>query len=477
MSNSSLKTMPIGEAFKKLSRAEQELDFFNLSYFGVPVWIYPREDVSFILNGMAQSSGQFEPHFKINVFVFLSRIFYFFINFYKIFNNEVIIFTNERHLQWNEKEQRYYNPYAELAVESNKFKKVLIFEFFTGMTKKYKKTKYKKYLPLDFFIGAKQILSPLSFFFSFKIKREFNGKLNRANLWSEQGERKIIGLCVAAGYSINYYGLILKFIKILNPKAKFIYSCMAAFDKFPEVIEIQHGAIARYHCQYIYPKTESIKDYLKNKKIIVFSDKVKKLFYENEYSLENVLVKPNPKIYFYFLKNLEENFFITKHITNKITIVSGFGWNFYKIYKEFLLSIEKNKDKLSNWEFFLLLHPVEDNGYRELSLTKVKIFRNNEASLWDLLSESLCMVNIYSSVMEESPYFGCFNVILENKELAEQKYFSDWLCGDYPNKEFVAPEKFAEWLLKNEQKIINHREKKLKIMENNYKYFLEYKNL
>ena len=461
----------IKETFQRLCQIEQDSDFFSLSYNKIPLWVYVREAAMLAASGLIRSSGQTASSQRINLSNLIRRVFYFLINFYKLFGNEVIIFTNERHLELDSNKSRYYNQYAELVLNDTEFKKVLIFEFPTAMTRQYRRVKYDRYLPLDFVLAIKQVLSPLSFFFSRKIKKEYHDKLQRSNFWRDQEIKKILKLCVSSAYNINYYGVFLKFIKFLNPKAEMIYSCMAGYDKFPEITEIQHGLILDFHAQYIYPKIPALNDYLRQKKMIVFSNDIRDLLIDRGYFSENIKTAPNPKIYFYFLKSLEKDFF-QKKLSPKILIISDWGGNFQKIFRKIVLEIEKNRKRFKDWEISLILHPTEENVYEDLNLTKVKVFENHEVSLWGILSEAVCIIGINSTVLGEATYFGCFDIILKDKELEDQKYYIDWLCKGYSHKAMVPPEEFIEWFEINEQKIINHLSTKKEIMLKHYEKFL-----
>jgi len=470
-----LKKIKFREAFQNLYRAEKEFGFYDLSYNGIPLWIYPRENASFFMNGVTSFPEQAFAFLRIRPINLLRRCARFFIGLNKIFGNDIIIFVNERHLQWSEKENNFYNQYAELVLEGGVYKKALIFEFPTSMTTKYKKTKYKKYLPLDLIIAIKRILSPCFLFFYPKINREFYQKIKKANLWQEKDIKKILRFSAMQAYGIKYYGIFLRLIKLLNPKAKLIYSCMAGYDKFPEVIEIQHGVIGDYHCQYIYPLVPQIKEYLQNKKIIVFSDKIKKLLTDNGYLAENVEVRPNPKIYFYFLKNVKKDFFKQVSEKKEIVIIGGFGGNIQETLKNFILNIEKNKEKFENWDVSIVLHPSEKNVYKNLRLKKVQVFENQEVSLWEMLCNAVCIASVCSTVMEEATYFGCFEIIIPNKDLEDQENAIEWLCGDYHYKTIVSSDDFPKWFKDNEEKIINHWKQKKEIMKKNYNYFQNYK--
>jgi len=250
-----------------------------------------------------------------------------------------------------------------------------------------------------------------------------------------------------------------------------IYSCMAGYDKFPEITEIQHGLILDFHAQYIYPKIPALNDYLRQKKMIVFSNDIRDLLIDRGYFSENIKTAPNPKIYFYFLKSLEKDFF-QKKLSPKILIISDWGGNFQKIFRKIVLEIEKNRKRFKDWEISLILHPTEENVYEDLNLTKVKVFENHEVSLWGILSEAVCIIGINSTVLGEATYFGCFDIILKDKELEDQKYYIDWLCKGYSHKAMVPPEEFIEWFEINEQKIINHLSTKKEIMLKHYEKFL-----
>lgn len=455
------------EAFQKLCQAEKEFDFYKLSYNKIPVWSCSREHAFFYINGTTSFKETISASFKINPINLLKRIASFAFGLNKIFGNEIIIFANERHLEEERQSNNFYNQYAELILEKNSGKKTLIFEFPAFMTTKYKKTNYEKYLPFDFIISIKKIFSFCSLFFHLKIKKEFYLKIKKANLAEEQDIKKILKFASRQAYSIKYYGIFLKIIKLLNPKAKQIYSCMGALDKFPEVTEIQHGQITEFHCQYIFPEALQIKEYIKNRKIIVFSDKVKEMLLLNGYLNQNIKVMPNPKIYFYFKKNITEDFF-EKPISKEMVIISGFTGTIQETTKNFVFNIEENKDKFNDWNISLVLHPSEENIYKNLKLTKVKVFENHQVSLWKMLSSSLLMATIVSSVIEEAIYFGCFEIIIENKEMEDQDISVNWLAGDYPYKVKIPFDEFSEWFPKNENKIIDYWFKKMEIMKNNY---------
>ncbi len=204
------------------------------------------------------------------------------------------------------------------------FKKVLVFEFPIPMTLKYKKINYERYWLLDPLLFLRQIFSPLSLFYYNRIKKEFARKLHLANLWEDSETKKIFKFCARSAYNIKSYAIFLRIIKFLNPKVKLIYSCMGGFDKFPEVIEIQPALILDSQPQYIYPQVTAIKNYLKNKKMMVFSQKTKKLFLLNGYIRENISIIDNPKIRFFFLKNLKRSSFKKKkEFEKKIVIIGG----------------------------------------------------------------------------------------------------------------------------------------------------------
>jgi len=460
------------ELFEEMSKAEDTFDLFSLSYNGIPVWFYVRERVSYILGGQKFLLGKTG---KINVLNLIKRIFVFLFNLGKLFDNEVIIIANERHLQWDGEKQRYYHPYVESILAMHHFKKVLVLEFPIFMTQKYKKVEYDRYLLLDLFLSIKHVLSPLfCLFYRKRAKQEYYHKLCSADIWSGREIKEILKICCQGIYSILSYGIFLRILKFLNPKVKLIYSCMGGCDKFLEVVEIQHGMIYDLHYEYICPQTSSVKNYLKRKKTMVFSERIKKLFVDNGYLPENVTVIPNPKIHFHFLRNFKKDFPLRQNLAlNRILIIGTADYPQEQIMKNLLFDIERKKKKLENWEISLLLHPAEKNIYKDLNLTKTKIIENKEISVFKLLSDALCVIAIWSTVLGEAKYFGCFNLILSNNAPSHE-YLIDWLCGDYPYKVIVSPDKAVDWFKENEEKIINQRQEKKKIMEDSYNYFLNF---
>lgn len=463
------------EGFRKLYKAEEKFDLFNFSCQGIPLWMYARDKALMITSGFNSYKGQSTAFQKIDFINLVKRIFYSLINFYRLFNNDIIVFTNERHLDKDLKTEKYYNPFAELVLSMNgNFKKVLVFEFPIPMTLKYKKINYERYWLLDPLLFLRQIFSPLSLFYYSRIKKEFSPKLRLANLWEDSETKKILKFAAYSAYNINFYAIFLKIIKFINPKAKIFYSCMGGYDKFPEVIEIQPALILDFQSQYIYPQTLAIKNYLKNKKMMVFSQKTKELLLAKGYIEENVSVIDNPKIRFYFLKNLKKDFFEKKkEFDKKIVIIGNWGGGTEEIFKNLVLDMEKNKEIFKNWEISMVLHPTQKNTYKKLNLTKVKIFENHEVSLWEMLSEAVCTVNIASTVLEESTYFGCFNIILKHKSFEDQNDYIELMCKDYIYKTVVVPEEFVDWFKNNKKLIEDQGLYKKEIMEKNYEYFLK----
>ncbi|MBU2540163.1 hypothetical protein KJ786_03320 [Patescibacteria group bacterium] len=469
------KKVKMKETVEALWEAEKKFDFYNVSYNKIPLWSYLREKTYYLASGLASFSEPTSAFFKIRPINLFKRFIRFLFSLNKIFGNDIIIFANERHLQWNSQENNFYNQYVELALEDNPGKKPLIFEFPAFMKTKYKKTCYERYLPMDFIVAVKGVLSFLRLFFYPKINKEFYPKLKKSGLLQEKDIKKVVKFTALQAYGINYYGIFLKIIKLLNPKAKLIYGCMGALDKFPDVTEIQHGRIDDVAPQYVFPNISSIREYVKNKKIIVFSEEIRKILINNGYSSQNVKVKSNPKVYFYFLKNIQKNFFDKKAGLKEMVIIGGFGGTIQGTIKNFILGIEKNKEKFKDWNISLVLHPSEKNIYKDLELAKVKVFENHEVSLWEMLSRAVCLVSVTSSVIEEAIPFGCFEIIIKNKEMADQETMINLLCGDYPYRTTIECNDFPRWFESNENMLISHWQKKAEIMKKNYEYFQNFK--
>lgn len=457
------------ETIMKIWEAERRFDLFSYKCRKIPLWIYPRIKASNMINGVNDLGGQTDGFIKINFLNILQRLFYFFLKLPQLFGNDVIVFSNERYLDMDKKSGKYFNSMAEAAIVDSHAKEPLIFEFPSSTTLKYKETKYKSYVPMDLFLAIKEAFLFLAFFYRPKIKKEFFSKLTESSLWTETDVKKLINLLSHYAYDISFYSIFLNLIKILNPRANLIYSCVAGYDKFPDVVEIQHGLVVPFHAQCFFPLLDSVKEYVKNKKTIVFSVEAKKMFLSNGYTDKNTTVLPNPKVSFYFLNNIDRQFFENskKLNLNHVVMISSLG-NVPDIFKKLILDIEKNKEYLKEWDFSLVMHPSEKNTYGQMALSKVKVFENHQVSLWDMLARSLCVVVIASSVIEEAKYFGCFEVILEDEAMEDQKDYVQSLAGSYAFKNMVKPEEFIEWFFANGKSIISHRAKKLELMEKNY---------
>lgn len=459
--------------FKKLCVAEEKYGFFQSVYNGIPLWLYGRDRALNIISGITSYEGQTVSSQKINFFNLFVRIFYFLFNFFKLFDNDIVVFTNERHLERDLKTGKYYNPFAELVIDINKNpKKVLIFEFPIPMTRKYRETGYDRYLTIDILLILRQFFSPFSFLYHKVTQKIFEAKLISSGLFNEPEIKDILKRCARSLYSIKCYGIFLKIVRLLNPRAKLIYSCMGGFDKFPGVVEIQPALIIDFQSVYIYPDTPEIKNYLIDKKMLVFSEQTKRLLVENFYREKNIEIIDNPKIKYYFLKNIGDNFFKIKHPKNRIVIVGNWGGSLQKTMKKAVLNIEKNKEKFDDWDIIMVLHPTEKNIYKTFNLKKIKVYENHEVSLWGMLSEAVCTIDITSTVIKESSYFGCFNIILKDEDFDDQRDFIKALAEEYPFKEIVGPEDLVSWFDKNNDKIKKHIIEKNKIMQKNYKYFL-----
>lgn len=465
----------INESIKKIWEAEKQFDLFSYKCCNIPIWIYPRIKAINMIDGVNDFEVQTEAFIKMNFFNVLGRIFCFFAKMPYFFGNDVIIFSNERYLDLDKKSGKYFNSMAEAAILDSRAKKPLIFEFPSFTTKKYKKTRYNNYTPLDFFLLLNKMFSFLSFGYTWKIRKEFFSELTSSGLWTDSQVRELIKFTSHCAYNINSYNFFLQIIKFLNPKAKLIYSCVAGYDKFFDAVEIQHGLIVDSHAQLFFPQVDSVKEYVKNKKTIVFSERAKTMCLSHGYTDKNTVILPNPKVSVYFSSNIDKQFFESqkKSNENNVVMIGSLG-NVPNILKKMILDIEKNKERFEDWNFSLIMHPSEKNTYKGMMLQKVEIFENHQASLWDLLANSLCVVVVASSVIEEATYFGCFEAIILDETMEDQKDYIKALAGNYPFKEVVRPEEFLDWFKKNKQKIIMHRNAKIKIMEKNHHHFQNY---
>ena len=460
------------EGFGKLREIEEKYDLFSFVCEGIPLWLYGRDRALNILSGITSYSGQTISTHRINPFNLIGRIFSFFWNFFKLFNSDIIIFTNERHLEKESSIGKYYNPFAEIVLDTKKeAEKILIFEFPIPMTSKYRNIKYNRYLPIDVLLCFRQISYPFFVLFYRKSNKEFEPKLKASGLFNESEVKEILRRCHWSVHSIKCFSLFLRLVKLVNPKARTIYSCMGGFDKFPGVVEIQTALILDFQSVYIYPQTPQIKDYLRDKKMIVLSNQTRDLLVRNGYPENNFSVIDNPKIKYYFLRNVNEEFFEKNNAGNKIVIVGNWGGSLQKIMKKVISDIEQNKENFKDWDISLVLHPTEENTYKDMNLQKIKVYENHEVSLWEKLSLATCTIDISSTVIKESSYFGCFNIIMRDEKFDSQLDFIEALCGDYPFKEIITPENFVNWFSNNSKMLKNHNLTKKEILKDNYKYF------
>lgn len=465
MGSFSYKTVNIKETFAELCRQEKKLGFFSFCHKGIPLWMYPRELAGYMINGGIREGEQGRSAQDVNIAGFFKRALFFITNLKNLVGNDAIVFTNERHLQPG-KNGKFYNPYAELILSKSNGLDVLVFEFPNRMTGGYMETKYKKYLPMDLFLALSQIFFPLSYLYAFKVKKLYSEKLAKSGLWNDRQIKEILKICRKSLYRISVYRAILGLLKLINPKLRFVYSCMAGYDKFPEVIEIQHGVIHDFHHHYFFPAVVELNGYLNLKKMIVFSKELKNLFVENGYSSDNIFVEENPKIKYYFINNFPDGKFDYLK-QNKILIISDWGGNCPAIFNRLVLDIEENRGFFEGWDVDMILHPTEKNTYKDKNLSEVRVLENHKTILWDLLKEATCVISINSTVLQEAVSFGCFNIVLIDKKSKDQRDYIRWLCQDYEHKDFVNPEDFVGWFRANAEKLENHKLIKEKVLAKN----------
>ncbi len=463
-------TIDFKKGFELLAGAEEKYGFFETWHEGMPLWLYGRDRALNIVSGITSYSGQTISSHKIRPLNLIARAWHFLANVHKMWGNDLIIFTNERHLEKELSTGKYYNPFAELAIrEYREAKKVLVFEFPIPMTQKYRSAVYPRYLPLDFFFFLRQIFSPLAFFYYPRTKKVFAPKLKASGLFTENEITELVRRCYRSAYFITCYRIFLKLVKWLNPRAVAIYSCMGGFDKFPGVIEIQPALITDIHSVYMYPQTPEIKQYLQTRRMVVFSQETKELLARHGYLRENMIVRQNPKIQYYFIKNIHPE--LLEKIPAppyELVIVGNWGGSLLGIIKQIVLDIEKNKEVFKDWNISLVLHPAEENTYKQLKLQKVVVFENHKVSLWGKLARAAATIDIGSTVIQESSYFGCYNIILKDEKFESQKDFIDSLCRGYSYKNLVVPQEFIVWFKANEQQLKSHIIEKNKIIKANH---------
>ncbi|TXD50338.1 MULTISPECIES: hypothetical protein [unclassified Polaribacter] len=182
----------------------------------------------------------------------------------------------------------------------------------------------------------------------------------------------------------------------------------AAKDCGIVVNELQHGLITKEGliANYPYTKEDSL-EYFPNKFYIwnnlnMYTSKL-------PLSDKNIVKFPNKHLEYLLQKNKKK-----EKKKNQILIVSQ-PYN----SKEILEYLSCNLSELREWKIIYKLHPVEDfNIAMRIMEPLISEFDNltlvnNEASVYDLFSESTYVIGVFSTAVFEAPLFGCKVLLLD----------------------------------------------------------------
>lgn len=173
----------------------------------------------------------------------------------------------------------------------------------------------------------------------------------------------------------------------------------AAQDLDIEVIELQHGVMAKYHVGYNFPDV----------KIPYFPDK---LLLWGEYWKDNVNLPKNVKIELYgypYLKRQYEKYQNIEKNLNQVIFISQ-GTIGKKLSEKAIEFAKENPDlkvvyRLHPGEFLRWKKEYKDL-YENRNLKNLEISSNNEKNLYEYLFESEYLIGVYSTVIYEALNLG-----------------------------------------------------------------------
>lgn len=222
------------------------------------------------------------------------------------------------------------------------------------------------------------------------------------------------------------YILYAKLFKKIRPKQIYIvvsyeYPSLvkAAKDFGVEVIELQHGAISKYHLGYSYGLVRSI-DYFPDK-FLAWNE-----FWKNINALP--LAKEDISIYpFKYQINTIRNYKYINQIKNQVVVISQ-GTITDQLAKIILDNFDFFKDKNIKYK----LHPGEYTSYKRsyhltqlLKKENIELVKNN--NIYDLFASSEYQVGAYSTAIFEGIEFGLKTILCSTmfseymEELIESK--------------------------------------------------------
>ena len=188
----------------------------------------------------------------------------------------------------------------------------------------------------------------------------------------------------------------------------------AAKDLGIEVIEMQHGAISKYHLGYGFAEGCFNPDYFPDK-LYVWGNYWKEIT-DIPIGKENVIIYGHK-----YIQDEKKNYSHIKKEPGTVTILSQCNNNL----PEMLLKTLKTKNH--NFKFIYKLHPSEYISFQNSEMSG-KLKENNieisKENLYDLFSRSEFIIGAGSTSVPEAIYFGCKPVFMN---VASIEYMEEFM--------------------------------------------------
>ena len=410
--------MKIEDITLKIIEIERNHNFFDIDVHDIKIWQLIRVKAyelvlasKFNTTNFSNKNSLFKKIQKASSKITRISNFLFYNPFFSLSKSDILIFESSRKVKFK---NEFIDPYTKFISDD--------------LIKSGKKvTKYQSSYKFDRLSKNKRNVYHLDFILllsnyiaKFKIKNKIKSKHfnNIEKVINTEFNTKLHleTLCVYEASLFNiqswFYALLLR---IKNPQKIIIvnFSNKAALineakKRSIEVIEIQHGVMAKEDLIYHYPHTvEESLEYFPNKFYVWSCDK---LLNSSKLPLneENIIDYGNQ-----FLNHQSLIYKGISKIKNQIIIASQ-----GTLTKEILEVIVNNIDELTNYNILFKPHPNEYStilDYPEIAKLKSHLNFNilpQDVNLFEALAQSSIFIAVYTSMIYEALHFKCKVILL-----------------------------------------------------------------
>jgi hypothetical protein len=403
---------------------EEKYHLLELKINGVYIWEYIRTDLYIIVG---EKSGVFDkPHTKLNL---QNKVFSFFkylyntirFNYFTLSSKDVVVFSHPRVVKVKNK---FIDIYTKYFIDELVEKGVDVLEFETAYLSIHYKEKenfthytdwialtqrvLQRFIQIDIDNSTKTLIT--------QVEQEFVSQFNiQLDLLSYVSEK--------AKKFKSIFIIYDKIFKKVKPKTFYIVvpyvnaaQVSAAKKNNIEVVELQHGALSKYHLGYVYPREAKLAYY--PDKIFVWNS-----FWKNM----DIFSLPASSIIvdkFRYLEKCKKELALKEKKQNQLLVLSQ-GTIGEDIAKKVLVL----KEQFKKYHIMYKLHPGEYERWKFYpSLVKLSKFANvtiiqNEIPLYELFASSALQIGVYSSAIYEGNEFGCKTILLNINGIENMQEF------------------------------------------------------